>query len=405
MAVRVAVMLTGLGRLDDPDRYLALARSMAKGGGFALDGRPTAYRPPLYPILLTPLVATLGRGALPWGVGGLHLALGAGMVLLIVRTATQWGLSPARALAAGGIAAFDPVLLVQSRAIMTETPAAFLVAATLAALTIPGARGALLGGIGLGLASLCRPSLLPAAGLAALAGMIAGPGNRRSRAARGLLLIAAAATTLAPWAWRNTRVFGEPVWTTTHGGYTLALANNPAYYADVLDGPPGAVWSGPNQDEWFAEVRRSTADMTEIEADRTLRTSALRILRERPATFLRASVARLGRFWGLAPSGAVYPWPLRAASTAWTAPLWVALALGLISGRVRAWPAIAAPSVVIALTAVHLAYWTDLRMRAPIVPAIALIAACATIPGRPDRPAGGPSDDSRRIQSTDYLEA
>jgi len=405
VAVRVAVMLTGLGRLDDPDRYLALARSMAKGGGFALDGRPTAYRPPLYPILLTPLVATLGRGALPWGVGGLHLALGAGMVLLIVRTATQWGLSPARALAAGGIAAFDPVLLVQSRAIMTETPAAFLVAATLAALTIPGARGALLGGIGLGLASLCRPSLLPAAGLAALAGMIAGPGNRRSRAARGLLLIAAAATTLAPWAWRNTRVFGEPVWTTTHGGYTLALANNPAYYADVLDGPPGAVWSGPNQDEWFAEVRRSTADMTEIEADRTLRTSALRILRERPATFLRASVARLGRFWGLAPSGAVYPWPLRAASTAWTAPLWVALALGLISGRVRAWPAIAAPSVVIALTAVHLAYWTDLRMRAPIVPAIALIAACATIPGRPDRPAGGPSDDSRRIQSTDYLEA
>lgn len=405
MAVRVAVMLTGLGRLDDPDRYLALARSMAEGGGFALDGRPTAYRPPLYPILLTPLVATLGRGALPWGVGGLHLALGAGMVLLIVRTATQWGLSPARALAAGGIAAFDPVLLVQSRAIMTETPAAFLVAATLAALTIPGARGALLGGIGLGLASLCRPSLLPAAGLAALTGMIAGPGDRRSRAARGLLLIAAAATTLAPWAWRNARIFGEPVWTTTHGGYTLALANNPAYYADVLDGPPGAVWSGRNQDEWFAEVRRSTADMTELEADRALRTSALRILRERPATFLRASVARLGRFWGLAPSGAVYPWPLRAASTAWTAPLWVALALGLIRGRVRTWPAIAAPSVVIALTAVHLAYWTDLRMRAPIVPATALIAACATIPGRPDRPAGGPSHDPRRIQSTGYLEA
>ncbi len=42
----------------------------------------------------------------------------------------------------------------------------------------------------------------------------------------------------------------EPIWTTTHGGYTLALANNRQYYADVLDGPPGAVWSGPNQAAW-----------------------------------------------------------------------------------------------------------------------------------------------------------
>ena len=36
--------------------------------------------------------------------------------------------------------------------------------------------------------------------------------------------------------------------------------------------------------------------------------------------------------------------------------------------------------IVIGLTLVHALFWTDLRMRAPIVPAIALIAAGAGLP-------------------------
>src|SRR5262249_22274687 len=40
----------------------------------------------------------------------------------------------------------------------------------------------------------------------------------------------------------------------------------------------------------------------------------------------------------------------------------------------------AAPMLVIGLTLVHAVFWTDLRMRAPIVPAIALIAAAAHLP-------------------------
>jgi len=361
-------MLTGPDRLEDRDNYLPLARSLAEGRGFAIGGRPTAYRPPLYPILLAPLVGTLPARWLPWGVGGLHLALGVGTVALVARTARLWGLSPGRACAAAAIAAFDPVLAVQARSIMTETPAAFLVAATLAGSALPGARGAILGGIGFGLSGLCRPSLLPAAGLAALAGLTCGPGGPRARLARSTLLLAATAATLAPWAWRNAWAVGEPVWTTTHGGYTLALANNPAYYADVLDGPPGAVWSGPNQDAWFAGVGRSTAGMTEPEADRALRDSALRLARDRPIAFLRASIARVGRLW--APAAA-----------AWTVPLWAALAVGLARPGLRRWPLVVAPSIAVALTLVHLAYWTDLRMRAPLVPAVALIAAGASLGG------------------------
>jgi hypothetical protein len=371
-------MLNGLGRLDDPDWYLILARSLVDGRGFSIDGRPTAYRPPLYPILLMPL-AGLSRPALPWAVGSLHLAMGVGTVLLVYWTARRWGLSPVRSLVASAIVAFDAVLVVQSRSVMTETPAAFLVALTLAAATLPGSRGAFLCGLSFGLASLCRPSLLPAAILAAVAGLIAGPGGWKMRATRAGLLAFATLASLAPWAWRNARIFGEPVWTTTHGGYTLALANNPVYYADVLDGPPGAVWSGKNQDEWFTEKARRTAGLSEPEADRRLRSEAIRLVVERPRDFLRASLARLGRFWGLAPSAAVYPFWLRLASVIWTAPLWLALLIGLTNRALRRWPGIVAPSHLLALTMVHLVYWTDLRMRAPLVPAIALIASSVSL--------------------------
>jgi hypothetical protein len=132
---------------------------------------------------------------------------------------------------------------------------------------------------------------------------------------------------------RNARLFGEPVWTTTHGGYTLALANNPTYYAEVLDGPAGAVWSGPNQALWQGRITRETAGLTEPQADRALRRAALTMLATRPGAFARAALARLGRFWGVAPSAAVYPPALRAATALWTVPLWALLAAGLSGAR------------------------------------------------------------------------
>jgi hypothetical protein len=180
---------------------------------------------------------------------------------------------------------------------------------------------------------------------------------------------------MVPWVWRNARVIGEPVLTTTHGGYTLALANNPVYYEEVLNGPPGAVWSGPRQQAWWERVNRELAGLPEGEADRRLRAAALRLAFDRPGDFLRASLARLGRFWGLAPAPGIYPWWLRLATAVWTAPLWIALVIGLASRETWRWPRVAAAATIAALSAVHAVYWTDLRMRAPVVPAIALVAA------------------------------
>jgi 4-amino-4-deoxy-L-arabinose transferase-like glycosyltransferase len=394
--VRAAVMLRGAGAFDDPDNYLALARSIAAGDGFTLKGHPTAYRPPLYPLLLVPSIVIPGDRVV-WGVALLHLGLGAGTVWLTAAAARGSGLSPVRAIFAAFVTACDPVLVWQSRSVMTETPTAFFLAAALAALGCRGWLGPVVGGLGLGLAALCRPSMLAGAVLTIVAALVVKPGERRLRAWRASLLAMTIVLILSPWMIRNLLIFGEPVWTTTHGGYTLALANNPVYYRDVLHGPPGRVWTGDDQWRWWDSVNRATAGMTEPQADRFMRRTVWRLVRERPGDFGLAVLMRLGHFWSVAPAASVYSGTIRWATVAWTLPLWLAVGLGLLRRDLWYWPRIAAPLSAIGLTLVHGLFWTDLRMRAPIVPAIALIAAGAVLPHVVRKRAGtasGPSPSS-----------
>lgn len=386
--MRGAVLGRELVRLDDPDGYLRLARSLVAGDGLRINGRLTAYRPPLYPILLAPWVWACDGPGLPRALAAFHLGLGALTVGLVVDAARRWGLGRSACWVAATVAAADPVLVVQVRSLMTETLAACLLAGAAWGFTLRGGRGAAAGGLGLGLAALCRPSLLPVALLTAAAGLVGGPIPFKDRLTWALTVLVATLAVLCPWAIRNARVLGEPVWTTTHGGYTLALANNPAYYADVLDGPPGAVWSGPNQAAWFRWVDAATAGLPELESDRLLRRAAVDLARAEPARFARATAARLGRFWGLVPASAVYPGPLRWATAAWALPVFVLAAIGATRPVARRHGHRVAIAAVVALTIVHAAYWTDLRMRAPLVPALALLAGAGFRPsGRPRREA------------------
>src|SRR4051794_28598888 len=125
IATRGTSMLVGSGSFDDPDNYLPLARSLAAGEGLALGGRLTAYRPPLYPIVLTPLLMTLADRA-TLGIGLLHLALGAATAGLTAYVALAWKMGIRRAFFGALIVAVDPVLVWQSRFVMTETLTAFL---------------------------------------------------------------------------------------------------------------------------------------------------------------------------------------------------------------------------------------------------------------------------------------
>ena len=376
--LRAVVMVRASGTFDDPDNYVPLARSLAAGDGFMLRGRPTAYRPPLYPLMLAPLISRGGDPAF-LGIALLHLGLGAGTVWLTAAAAKGSDLSRGQVAIAALVTACDPVLVWQSRSVMTETPAAFLTAATLAALCQPGWLGPVLGGLGFGLAALCRPSLLAGAVLTIMAALAVRPGELRLRLMRGGLLALTLVIVLSPWMIRNALVVGAPVWATTHGGYTLALANNPVYYDEVLNGQPGRVWTGHDQWIWWDSVNSATKGMSEPEADRYLSAQVGNLARNRPVDFGRAILARLGHFWSLAPAASVYSGGARWATMAWTIPLWAAVCVSLLQPGLWRWPRIAAPLIAIGLTLVHALFWTDVRMRAPIVPAIALMAAAVPL--------------------------
>jgi Dolichyl-phosphate-mannose-protein mannosyltransferase len=377
LAARLAILLPHVrgGELDDLDKYLPLARSIADGEGFSIRGRPTAYRPPLYPLVLMPVVRFSADPAR--GVAALHLVLGGATVILTGLAARRWGLSINSALVASAIVALDPVLIAQSRVVMTETLAACLAAGMLWSVTLPGRLGPIGGGVLLGLSALCRPTALAIAVLTGVGAAFDRSDPKADRWIRAVVLLVVTFLTIAPWAVRNALVLGEVVWTTTHGGYTLGLANNDIYYDEIVNGPPGKVWTGQNQRIWWDACTIATRGMSEAGADRWMRDRAIATIRRRPGDFLRASVARLGRFWGAAPSSAVYPRTFRIATACWTVPLWIALWAGLFRRENWRWPRLAAPATLLALTLVHSVYWTDMRMRAAAVPAIALIAASA----------------------------
>ena len=124
---------------------------------------PTAYRPPLYPLLLTGCVALgdYSRAA----VAVLHLMMGMATVGLVLVLGRWWGLGSRGAALAALLVACDPILLSQSTQVMTETPAALLATAGLVTLTWasrnPSVFRAMLAGATLALGALCRPTLLP----------------------------------------------------------------------------------------------------------------------------------------------------------------------------------------------------------------------------------------------------
>jgi hypothetical protein len=377
LALRAALMIAVGSRLPaDPDNYLPLARSLAEGHGLTFNGRATAYRPPLYPIVLAPvLIATPAGGSIWPALAVLHLALGGATVVCTALAARGMELGKGRSLLAAGLVALDPLLAVLSRSIMTETLAAFLLSASIVAFAGRRRWSPLAGGCCLGLSALCRPSLLASATMCGLAAAVFGPRGPWARLLAAGSIALGVTLVLLPWGLRNARIFGTPVWTTTHGGYTLYLANNPVYYEEVVDRGEGGVWSGQGQRAWFVSLNEQGAGLSEPQADRLFTRKAIETILAHPRSFAQASLDRLLRFWAVAPSGAVYSAWERWMSAAWTIPFWLLVAAGACRRSQWTWPAVVCQAIVVGLTLVHVFFWTDLRMRAPLIPALALIAA------------------------------
>lgn len=387
---------------SDPDGYRDLARNLLGQGVFGDDDRPSAYRPPLYPLLLVPCltVEEVGEQNLSFfAIRLLHVVLGVGTVGAVLWLGERWKLGRWSLLAAL-LVACDPILINQSLVVMTETLATCLAALSLVAITRfderPSVVRALLVGCCLGLAALCRPTFLPWAGLVVMAETWRLP-TWSGKAKYAGALLAALALTLAPWAVRNQLQFGRPIVATTHGGYTLLLGNNEDYYEFLKAAEPGKVWSSEGLDEAVrilqaeAEISVQQQDLVTLRAlitktseelitDQVEYESALEAIATQPRMFLYASFLRLTRLWGLLPrqvEGAGRSNALRYATAAWYLAEFILAAAGLavLRRRLVRSPWLWGVLLAATFTAVHTVYWTDMRMRAPLVPFVALLAA------------------------------
>jgi 4-amino-4-deoxy-L-arabinose transferase-like glycosyltransferase len=289
----------------DAADYDLHARALAEHGRYppsaiAAPGSPTAFRPPGYPYLLAGTYAVTGRR---WTAGRL---LGAGLgtitvALVALIAAALW--DRRAALAAGGLAAVFPPLVLMSSPLLAEglfVP--LLLAACLAGLRFraaPRLRWAVAAGVLCALAALTRTNgalaLVPVV-LGLLAASGAG-GVRRLLAPAAAL--AAAVLVVAPWTARNAEAFGELVPISTQSGFTLAGHFNDRAGAD---GPTQAANVLPSVLPQYAGLFHRPG-LDEADIDGRLRADARRFAWRRPRYVLeslRLDTARMFDLGGAA---------------------------------------------------------------------------------------------------------
>lgn len=411
---------------QDPDAYAQLAVTWAEVGTLAVkapDGtvHPTAYRPPLYPWLLSWLV-TDGRLNLA-AVFVFH------MLLICVLSVTVWDI--ARRLQIGWpwlpamLVCIDPLMIRASQQVMTE-----LLATTLAVVVwwlwlVLGADNSVCGpsaqstgrsktqcialyliGIFFGLSTLARPTAAIWAAVFVVCMLRFGCCCWKRRLIDIAAVIVGVVAVVLPWVARNWTQLGQPIWGTTHGGYTLLLANNPSLYHHFRFNGADRNWKTDSfhqawavrgkfdsqqllQDEFWlshstsdrSDPSTSNSGMTvyslgEVNDDKLAYEVAKHTIQNDPSTFAKSCVYRLAWFWSCWPNG-VGKLQTAAIGT-WYGVVFVLAAMGfrrMLSGCEKflaGWlPAVA---LVLVLSAVHSVYWSNMRMRCPLMPCVYLLA-------------------------------
>ena len=406
--------------LADNDGYLAHAKPVAAGLGFRgpYTDRPTAFRPPGYPVILGLLMACGFSDPIAVAAVGF---ISCAVIFLLTRTlALQAGMDRRWSLLAVVVVVLDPLLLRYSILPMTEVPCtAILLAAVVAFQNFRNCgrigdrcsmRRGVLAGFLFGIGTLMRPvvmivcafmtfysvwchlkaELSKAARLAAprstAAPTTAVVSNSHVRGLFNLFIPALiAGLVLCPWVLRNAMQFHAFIPATTHGGYTLALGNNPDFYRDVINGADEFPWDGPGLDAWQKRMIRESESRgiiatDEPAADEWYYSQAIAAIQAEPTSFLKASALRLKRFWAISTADSSAGNALsRSLVMVWYVLLWTGLILQITQAcfgkrspqadsMVMLW------LVIGAFLAMHSVYWSDTRMRAPLMPIMIVIS-------------------------------
>jgi 4-amino-4-deoxy-L-arabinose transferase-like glycosyltransferase len=379
-------------QVSDSVQYGRLAKSLARGDGYTLDGRPNTFWPVGYPFFLSLAYRCFPDGDLAGKLA--NVALSAAVVVLTYLIGTRlFGELVGRAAAV--IVALLPSLIIECSLLRAETLflALFLLSLWLLLRTCAKPRFNLLesAGIGvtLGLASLVRPLVLPFPVVALVVLWLSGSSLRKVVLTM-LTLIAAQVAVIVPWGMRNEHLLGEFVPVSTNGGYNLWIGNNPFATGTYLLKVEGKdVHSFAMREELLAGK-----DWNDAQADRFFRNEAVAYIRQHPERFVINGVKKLWHLY-LLDCDAVN-WALDGnVGSVWSGPgarlglklfaeacyvLMMALAiLGILTcGRAddaqrRGWWI--ALLAIAFFTAIHIVTAADDRYHAPMIPLFACFAA------------------------------
>lgn len=367
--------------ISDEQYYDGLAQALAAGEGYTSGGVPTAYWPVGYPALLAIFYKLFGHNFLPVLI--FQSLLGAATAAALVPLGREFG-SGAAGRAAGLIVALAPNQLAYAARLFPAVVSAFaLVAIALLVLKTRGFRGAACAGVVTGVAALVAPVMLVSVPAALVADSF-----RRLKfptvVARAAVLAAVAAAVVAPWTYRNWRVFGEFVPISTNGGVNLWIGNNP--------NATGAYN--------YPTSRINPLFMTEGELarDRLGREFSWYFMKHNTEQFLLLAIPKFAYTYGADISAFQYGdiargvdsvasakrFPARLAQC-YYAVLWVGFVLGLIKtrrwifrgGRTSKIPLAALLVWPAALTSVYIVFFGGGRFHFPMLPFMAVVAAFA----------------------------
>lgn len=460
VVIRLLLQFLKAGNLNsDPDAYVRLSQSLTAGAGFSIEGTtvPTAFRPPLFPILLA-VPQWVGLSKIV-SIAVVQLATSTMLFIGTFQLAVLMGLRQRGATLAVCMVVCDPLLLYYSSLPMTEVPAAaFLTWAAVSVVQIWQRlsadifKGVILCGIFagccFGFGGLCRPILLVACASVSILlfvwatfrslslylrefraekcklrfraelGDEHGQKSDQKRAISNHVTFAAdpepmlrpqilnnvkrliavsvpaivAALLLCPWLIRNAVCFQQFIPATTHGGYTLLLGNNPVFYAEVVNQPRQPRWSGDSLNRWNQQLAQDMEaaglhPADEVGRDRWMYARAKTNIAADESSFRRACVLRLKRFWAVVPIAAAEN---GVAARALVGIFYSVIGVGLLaqvllnikqffgsvpgpgfSRRFQPW---ILWSLVFAFVLMHSVYWTNTRMRAPLMPVLIVLA-------------------------------
>ncbi len=419
-----------IDRLPDQREYLSLAQNLLAGKGLQFYDRRfhdvvRAFRTPGYPAWIALWGAHVHLVLAAQAVLDTSTILAA---YLLARALHYRRKSRTGPTAAAALLALNPLLIAFSGLLLSETLFTAMLAWGMACLVIGGngarldpqspfrrGRGLVLwlaGGLLLALSALVRPSALPLPVLLGIAAIFlsrpttstgltdstsspqAGQGqagqNRPGERAYyqrnvpdkpaawppkgwplpvGATMLLLTLLVITPWGFRNWRVLGTWIWTTTNEGVTAYDGFNP----DAT----GA------SDQSFLGDFPQLSQMGEVQRCQYLSDKAAAYVRANPERAVKLALLKAGRTWSPVPLSREYgDWKRSVVLLAYSVPFDLMVVAGLVGplgGGMRRAAKVFLLLPAIYFTAVHMMSVGSIRYRTPVEPELAVIGAAAVV--------------------------